>query len=90
MFEPTLLSVFRASHRIIEPIEGPNDGMVSVNSSMWGQYKGTLKGVSHLDLINWSNRLRYLFWKVTGKKRKYVFETVTCFMTTLTLADSML
>ncbi|KAJ3519516.1 hypothetical protein NM208_g14097 [Fusarium decemcellulare] len=37
--------------------EGPNDGLVSVESSHWGTYKGTLLGVSHLDLINWSNRV---------------------------------
>ena len=43
--------MFRPSHRIIEKEEGPNDGLVSVESSMWGDYKGTLEGVSHLDLI---------------------------------------
>ena len=70
--EPHLLSVFRKSHRVIEGIEGPNDGLVSVESSRWGTYKGTLSHVSHLDLINWTNRLRWFFWGLTGKKRKYV------------------
>lgn len=54
-FSPSLWSMFRFSHGVIEGIEGPNDGLVSVQSSRWGAdgYKGTLDGVSHLDLINW-------------------------------------
>jgi len=69
--EPRLLSVFRKSHRVIEQIEGPNDGLVSVDSSRWGTYKGTLEDVSHLDLINWTNRLKWLFWELTGRKRSF-------------------
>jgi triacylglycerol lipase len=42
----------------------------SVASSQWGDYKGTLVGVSHLDLINWTNRLKWFFWELTGSKRK--------------------
>lgn len=71
---PSLWSAFRHSHRIIEEGEGPNDGLVSVWSSRWGGdngYKGTLVGVSHLDLINWTNRLRWLIWQLAGNKRKY-------------------
>ncbi|KAL2264925.1 hypothetical protein VTJ83DRAFT_7435 [Remersonia thermophila] len=63
---PPLLSPFRHSHRIIDKREGPNDGLVSVESSKWGTYKGTLLGVDHLDLINWSNRLRYTMQKWMG------------------------
>ena len=40
----------------------------SVASSQWGEYKGI--GVSHLDLINWTNRLKWFFWELTGSKRK--------------------
>jgi triacylglycerol lipase len=47
------------------------DGLYSVESSQWGDYKGTLIGVSHLDLINWTNRLKWWFWELTGSKRKY-------------------
>ena len=71
--EPAIWSAFRQSHRIVENEEGLNDGLVSVSSSRWGGesgYKGTLVGVSHLDLINWTNRLRWLVWEVTGHKRK--------------------
>ncbi|KAL2022015.1 hypothetical protein VTK56DRAFT_6255 [Thermocarpiscus australiensis] len=63
---PPLLSPFRHSHRVIERLEGPNDGLVSVASSKWGTYKGTLLGVNHLDLINWSNRLRFTVQKWMG------------------------
>ena len=54
-FRPSLWSIFRFSHEMIEVIEGPNDGLVSVASSKWDEkgYRGTLDGVSHLDLINW-------------------------------------
>ncbi|KAH8686628.1 hypothetical protein GQ44DRAFT_638640, partial [Phaeosphaeriaceae sp. PMI808] len=70
-FEPTRLSVFAASHAIVKRTEGLNDGLVSIESSRWGIYKGTLIGVSHLDLINWTNRLKWWFWELTGSKRKY-------------------
>jgi len=61
---PSVFSVFRLSHDIMEVLEGPNDGLVSVASSKWGEaqdgYKGTLMGVTHLDLINWTNRIKRL------------------------------
>jgi triacylglycerol lipase len=76
--EPRLWSVFRLSHRLLQQIEGYNDGLVSVASSKWGGdngYKGTLMGVSHLDLINWSNRLKWLAGEITGQKPKLVLPT---------------
>lgn len=69
--EPNKWSVFAPSHAIIKPTEGLNDGLVSVQSSQWGIYKGTLIGVSHLDLINWTNRLKWFFWELTGSKRTF-------------------
>ncbi|RMX92371.1 hypothetical protein D0867_12730 [Hortaea werneckii] len=71
LLRPTLTSVFRKSHQIVDGIEGPNDGLVSVASSKWGTYRGTLDNVSHLDLINWTNRLRWYFWELTGHKRNF-------------------
>lgn len=61
--QPHIFSVFRISHDIMYEIEGPNDGLVSVASSRWGGedgYKGTLMGTTHLDLINWTNRIKTL------------------------------
>ncbi|PGH14571.1 hypothetical protein AJ80_05891 [Polytolypa hystricis UAMH7299] len=72
--EPGLFSIFRQSHRILEREEGPNDGLVSVESSIWGGtegYKGTLIGVSHLDLINWSNRAKWMISQLAGKERNF-------------------
>ncbi|PKY00606.1 alpha/beta-hydrolase [Aspergillus campestris IBT 28561] len=72
--QPKLWSVFRLSHRILQQIEGYNDGLVSVASSRWGGphgYKGTLVDVSHLDLINWTNRLKWLVGEITGNRRRF-------------------
>lgn len=69
--EPAMWSAFRSPHRIVEAAEGANDGLVSVASSKWGDYQGTLVNVSHLDLINWTNRLRWLVWEMTGNKRNF-------------------
>lgn len=72
--EPSIWSVFRLSHMILAEAEGPNDGLVSVASSRWGGengYKGTLMGVSHLDLINWTNRVKWLAGEVMGNPRKF-------------------
>ena len=52
-FNPTWDSVFRTSHAIIAKEEGANDGLVSISSAFWGEYKGTLRNVNHLDIINW-------------------------------------
>ncbi|RAL04336.1 triglyceride lipase [Aspergillus ibericus CBS 121593] len=72
--QPSFWSVFRLSHRLLEQVEGHNDGLVSVASSKWGGdqgYKGTLEGVSHLDLINWSNRLKWLAGEITGNRQRF-------------------
>lgn len=59
--KPGLFSPFRKSHNIIWEREGPNDGLVSVQSAKHGIYKGTLIGPTHLDIINWTNRLKWMF-----------------------------
>ncbi|ROT35627.1 alpha/beta-hydrolase [Sodiomyces alkalinus F11] len=69
---PGLLSPFRLSWQVVNDAEGPNDGLVSVASSRWGEYRGTLVGVSHLDLINWTNWLRWEARRLwTGRKRTF-------------------
>lgn len=68
--QPSLWSAFRQPHRVVERMEGANDGLVSVESARWGTYKGTLVDVSHLDLINWTNRLRWVVWQLVGNERK--------------------
>ncbi|KAI1284103.1 Alpha/Beta hydrolase protein [Xylaria sp. FL0933] len=68
MNRPPLFSPFRQSHGVISRVEGPNDGLVSVASARWGSYKGTLVDVSHLDLINWTNRWRWMLRSLVGIK----------------------
>lgn len=71
---PSIFSVFRISHDLVEVLEGPNDGLVSVSSSKWGGddgYKGTLMGVTHLDLINWTNRLKRLAADLTLMEQNF-------------------
>ena len=44
-------------YHIIRPLEGDNDGLVSVSSAIWGNYRGLLvsstnRGISHGDMID--------------------------------------
>lgn len=45
-----------------------NDGLVTVKSSMWGEYMGTFNEVDHLDLINWTNQARGYFDRIMFAK----------------------
>ncbi|RSH94528.1 hypothetical protein EHS25_004332 [Saitozyma podzolica] len=65
-FEPGLLDTFKWPHSVILAKEGPNDGLVSVHSAKWGEYRGTLLGVNHLDLVGWVNHVRYVISGWTG------------------------
>lgn len=58
----------RWPHSVILGIEGPNDGLVSVSSSKWGTYLGTLQQVNHLDLVGWINTARYKWAEMFGKE----------------------
>jgi triacylglycerol lipase len=69
--KPPLLSLFRFPHGLIARREGANDGLVSVESSRWGEYQGTLDGVGHLDLINWSNRMRWALKQWVGFRKTF-------------------
>ncbi|KAF8538387.1 Alpha/Beta hydrolase protein [Trichophaea hybrida] len=68
---PPIYSIWRVPHNIILEREGPNDGLVSVKSSRWGTYEGTLVGVNHLGIINWVNRIEYAYGQIMGKKRNF-------------------
>jgi len=71
LMNPHGIKLFRATYEIIKSeimkkglknIE--NDGMVSVDLARWGNYMGTLEDVDHMDLINWTNRIRATVDKV--------------------------
>ncbi|BFZ60570.1 lipase 2 [Saitoella coloradoensis] len=70
-FTPGWFSAFRGTWGIVNEIEGPNDGLVSVESAKWGKYQGTIDGCSHLDIINWTNRIRYNWMKMWGTGPKF-------------------
>lgn len=64
LMNPSGLKLFRATYEIMKlAIQAKgglpdNDGMVSVELSIWGEYLGTLQNVDHLDLINWTNTIK--------------------------------
>jgi triacylglycerol lipase len=49
-YEPGWFDPLRWSYEIIKALEGENDGLVSVASSKWGEFRGVLIGCSHVDL----------------------------------------
>ncbi|KAG0348107.1 hypothetical protein BG004_006082 [Podila humilis] len=58
-FEPGLFSRFRFPWSVIKEREGPNDGLVSVESAKWGTYVRTIPNADHMDLMNWVNALAW-------------------------------
>jgi triacylglycerol lipase len=68
---PPRYSVWHYPYKVILEKEGPNDGLVSVESAHWGTYEGTLVGVTHLGIINWVNRIEYAVGQLLGRKRKF-------------------
>jgi len=53
--KPMLARGWRLPARIVEKHEGPNDGIVSVNSAKWGEGCDIWAG-DHLNLVNWPNK----------------------------------
>ncbi|KJA25859.1 hypothetical protein HYPSUDRAFT_386843 [Hypholoma sublateritium FD-334 SS-4] len=71
VYEPGLIDTWKWPHSVILEKEGPNDGLVSVASSKWGTYLGTLSQVNHLDLVGWVNTARYKWAEMMGKEIKF-------------------
>ncbi len=69
---------------IIRAMDGKNDGLVTPESAMWGEFKGTLsnrkhRGISHGDMIDLTRedyRESYVFLSYVRKN----FYHVVCFM----------
>lgn len=53
--KPMLARGWRFSARIVEKLEGANDGVVSVNSARWGE-GCDVWNADHLNLVNWPNK----------------------------------
>ncbi|KAK6463199.1 Alpha/Beta hydrolase protein [Scheffersomyces coipomensis] len=60
---------FKRENIKVPKIAIENDGLVSVKSAKWGNYLGTLDQVDHLDLINWTNRIRLAMDKFVWKRK---------------------
>jgi triacylglycerol lipase len=52
---PMMGAGFRFPSKIVERLEGPNDGVVSVSSARWGEACDIWAG-DHLNLVNWPNK----------------------------------
>ncbi|ODV74278.1 triglyceride lipase [Cyberlindnera jadinii NRRL Y-1542] len=85
-FNPAWYNIFYASWSIINSRAGPNDGMVSVESSKWGSYLGTLMNVDHLDLINWTNGFKQIMSSLTPGTRGPQIDSVALY---LEIADNL-
>lgn len=71
LMDPQGLKLFLPTYEIIKrrilargETHYENDGMVSVQLAMWGEYMGTLQNVDHMDLINWTNQVKAALDKV--------------------------
>jgi hypothetical protein len=78
-FRPSFVDPFRLPWSIIFEKEGENDGLVSVDSCKWGNYQGTVDNVSHLDLVGWVGKMRFMFAEYSGKGIK--FKPVSFYLT---------
>ncbi|KAH0838165.1 Alpha/Beta hydrolase protein [Lanmaoa asiatica] len=72
-YEPGLIDTWKYPHSIIAAQEGPNDGLVSVQSAQWGTYLGTLRNVNHLDLVGWTGGLAGNLTSLAGFKDMHAF-----------------
>lgn len=72
-FHPKWYSILGFSWKILYELSGgkENDGMVTVRSSKWGKYMGTLENVDHLDVINWKNKIQRDLNKVIKQNSKH-------------------
>ncbi|RPD57047.1 alpha/beta-hydrolase [Lentinus tigrinus ALCF2SS1-6] len=71
VYEPGLIDTWKWPHSVVLEKEGPNDGLVSLQSARWGTYLGTLEGVNHLDLVGWINTARYKWAEIMGREIKF-------------------
>ncbi|KAI0275147.1 Alpha/Beta hydrolase protein [Gloeopeniophorella convolvens] len=71
VYAPGLIDTWKWPHSVILEKEGPNDGLVSVSSSRWGTYLGTVQDVNHLDLVGWINSARYSWARLRGRAIKF-------------------
>jgi triacylglycerol lipase len=54
-----MLYALRFSHDVIAPVEGVNDGLVSVQSARWGEFLGEWN-CDHLNMVGWTGLREWL------------------------------
>ena len=54
MSQARVSPALRRAWNLLTPVEGPNDGMVSITSASYGEHTDIWHG-DHLSLINWPN-----------------------------------
>lgn len=71
-FQPDLLTMeWLLPYNIIADVEGPNDGLVSVDSARWGEWCD-LWEANHADLINWPNPMARLRGQGRDRAQDYI------------------
>ncbi|CCF59952.1 hypothetical protein KAFR_0I01710 [Kazachstania africana CBS 2517] len=90
-FIPKWYNVFSLSWKIIDEATNgkENDGMVTVESSNWGQYQGTLVNVDHLDIINWKNKMQKDINKLFERKASLSDEEINIVQFYLQITDEL-
>jgi triacylglycerol lipase len=54
---------------VIEPVEGPNDGLVSVRSAQWGDFLGEWN-CDHINMVGWTGpRERLIGYSIDVRPR---------------------
>lgn len=71
VYSPGLIDTWKWPHSVVLEKEGPNDGLVSIESAKWGTYLGTVQDVNHLDLVGWINSARYSWARLRGRDIKF-------------------
>ena len=64
--EVPVYAALHFSHQIVKRKEGPNDGLVSLKSAVWGNFMGTLNG-DHWDLVPRKLRRAVQFVPIASK-----------------------
>ncbi|KAF8274019.1 Alpha/Beta hydrolase protein [Lactarius quietus] len=72
VYSPGLIDTWKWPHSVILEKEGPNDGLVSIESAKWAsRHPLWLEDVNHLDLVGWINNARYSWARLRGRDIKF-------------------
>ncbi len=71
------LWIVKIQHKLMKKAEGENDGIVSINSCKWGNFRGVVKskeeyGISHFDIVG----MKFVSKSSSFDAEKFVFEII--------------